>query len=209
LSRWGEDWIIFTTTEFGFLRLADAYCTSSSMMPQKRNADTLELIRGKAAAAIAAVVGMLSLVKSLPSGYGRDLQDDKRFAFSAVETMESALTVAAGIVSTAQFQPERIAAGLDEGFLDATALAEYLVNKGVPFRTAHQAVGGLVAKAEQRGTTLAGLGLEELRKASDAIGQDVFEHLGAGNVVARYASEGAAGKAQLAAQLEYWRGWLK
>jgi argininosuccinate lyase len=209
LSRWAEDWVLFSTTEFGFLKLDDAFCTSSSMRPQKKNADTLELIRGKAASAIAAVTGMLALVKSLPSGYNRDLQDDKRLAFPAVAMTKSALSVAAGIVASARFQPERIAAGLDEGFLDATALAEYLVNKGMPFRSAHQAVGSLVALAESQGKSLGKLSLAELKTAADVIEKDVYERLGAGNVVRNYAPEGSGGPAQLAAQLAYWKKSLK
>ena len=205
LSRWAEDWIIFSSVEFGFVELDDAYCTSSSMMPQKKNADTLELIRGKSATAIAHLVGLLTLGKSLPSGYSRDLQDDKRFAFSAVAAAEAALAVAAGIVSTARFRPERIAAGLDAGFLDATSLAEYLVNKGVPFRSAHQLVGRLVARAEKAGRTLAELPLESLQAACEAIAPDVAGHLGAANVVKHYAPEGSGGKKQLAAQIAYWR----
>ncbi len=209
LSRWGEDWLLFSTTEFGFLELSDAYCTSSSMMPQKKNADTLELIRGKSASAIAALVGMLTLVKSLPSGYGRDLQDDKRFTLPVVATMRSALVVAAGIVSTARFRPERISQGLDRGFLDATALAEYLVNKGVAFRTAHQVVGGLVAQAESLGKSLSELSLETLRQACEKIGPDVQDSLTAANVVKNYAPSGAGGYQQLKEQLAFWREAIK
>ncbi|HUS47521.1 MAG TPA: argininosuccinate lyase [Phycisphaerae bacterium] len=205
LSRWAEDWIIYSSTEFGFIELDDAYCTSSSMMPQKKNADTLELIRAKSANAIAQLVGLLTLIKSLSSGYSRDLQDDKRFAFSAVTATKSALAVAAGIVSTASFRPERIAAGLEAGFLDATALAEYLVSKGVAFRSAHQIVGRLVARAEKAGKTLAELPLADLRAACDKIGPDVGGYLGAANVVKRYAPEGSGGAKQLRKQLAFWK----
>ncbi|KKM16702.1 hypothetical protein LCGC14_1683190, partial [marine sediment metagenome] len=204
LSRWAEDWIIYSTAEFGFLALDDAYCTSSSMMPQKKNADTLELIRGKSATAIAALVGMLTLTKSLPSGYSRDLQDDKRMVFGAVAAMKSALAVAAGIVATSALQPERIAADLDVGYLDATALAEYLVIKGVAFRTAHQIVAALVARAEEEGMALAELPLEVLQSASPAVGPDVAKHLGAANVVKGYAPEGSAGAKQLRKQIALW-----
>ena len=204
LSRWAEDWIIFSTTEFGFIELADEYCTSSSMMPQKKNADTLELIRAKSATALASLVGMLTLTKSLPSGYSRDLQDDKRLALPAVAGMISALNVAKGIVSSTRFNARRIAAGLDAGYLDATALAEYLVNKGVAFRTAHQVVGRLVARAEKAGLTLAEMPLADLRAACDKITPDVARHLGAANVVKRYAPEGAAGAKQLRKQLAFW-----
>ena len=209
LSRWCEDWIIFSTTEFGFLELDDRYCSSSSMMPQKKNADTLELIRGKSATATAALVGLLTLTKGLPSGYNRDLQDDKRFALPAAATMAAALTVAAGAASTARFRPERIAGGLDRGFLDATAMAEYLVARGVSFRTAHQVVGGLVARAAAEGKTLAELPAETLRQACDRFGPDVGEFLGAANVVRRYAPEGSAGPKQLQQQLEFWEKELK
>ena len=208
LSRWAEDWIIFSTTEFGFIELDDAYCTSSSMMPQKKNADTLELIRGKAATAVAQLVGMLTLTKALPSGYSRDLQDDKRFAFAAAGAMQSALTVADGIVSTTKLRGDRIAAGLDAGFLDATALAEYLVGRGVPFRKAHGIVGSLVARCEQEGKPLAGLSLQEFKKCSPVIDGDVYERLGAPNVVRRYASAGAGGPEQARRQLDFWRKHL-
>jgi argininosuccinate lyase len=205
LSRWAEDWIIYSTSEFGFLSLSDAYCTSSSMMPQKRNADTLELIRGKAAGAIGQLAGLLTLVKGLPMAYNRDLQDDKRFAFAAVEAIVLALDVAPGLVATTRFNPRRIEAGLDQGFLDATSLTEYLVGKGVPFRSAHAIVGALVARAEQAGQPLARLDLRTLRQASRRIGPDVYGFLGARNVVKRYAPDGAGGPRQLRKQIRYWK----
>jgi argininosuccinate lyase len=204
LSRWAEDWIIYSSTEFGFIELHDAYCTSSSMMPQKKNPDTLELIRSKAANAVAQLVGILTLLKGLPLAYNRDLQDDKRFAFAAVRPMMQALAVAAGIADTASFRAEHIAKTLDAGYLDATALAEYLVGRGVPFRQAHHVVGSLVARAASAGKPLAKLPLDELRAASDRVGPDVYKHLGAANVVKRYASDGAGGPRQLRKQLAFW-----
>jgi len=204
LSRWAEDWIIYSSTEFGFIELHDAYCTSSSMMPQKKNPDTLELIRGKAAAAIAQLVGMLTLLKGLPLAYNRDLQDDKRFALAAVRPMMQALEVAAGIAGTAKFRAEHIAETLDAGYLDATALAEYLVGQAVPFRQAHHIVGSLVARAAAAHKPLAKLPLDELRAANDKIGPDVYKHLGAANLVKRYAPQGAAGPKQLRRQLTFW-----
>ena len=205
LSRWAADWIIYSTTEFALIRLDDAYCTSSSMMPQKRNPDALELIRAKAATAVAQLVGMLTLLKGLPLAYNRDLQDDKRFAFASAETMLAALAVAAGVARTTQFRGDRIAAGIEEGFLDATSLAEYLVGKGVAFRTAHQVVGRMVAQAERAEKKLAELPLEVLREACGAVGPDVYDHLGASNVVKRYAPDGAGGARQLRRQLNYWK----
>jgi argininosuccinate lyase len=204
LSRWAEDWIIYSSVEFGAIELNDAYCTSSSMMPQKKNADTLELIRGKSATAIAQLTGILTLIKGLPLAYNRDLQDDKRFAFATVAAIRQALAVAAGIVATTEFNESKIAAGLDAGFLDATALAEYITAKGTPFRTAHQIVGKLVASAEQQGKTLAEIPLTELQSACDNIEPDVAKYLGAANVVKRYAPEGSAGAKQLRKQLAFW-----
>ena len=204
MSRWAEDWIIYSTTEFGFIELADAYCTSSSMMPQKKNADTLELIRGKSATAIANLTGMLTLLKGLPLAYNRDLQDDKRFALATVDAMKQALAVATGIASTTSFRSESIASGIDKGYLDATALAEYLVNKGLPFRKAHHIVGALVAQASKTGTPLAKLPLETLQSACDRVGPDVYDYLGAANVVERYAPSGAGGRRQLKEQLAVW-----
>ena len=145
LSRWAEDWIVYSTTEFGFLTLADAYCTSSSMMPHKKNPDTLELVRGKSAGAIAGLTGLLTLLKGLPTAYNRDLQDDKRFVMPSVRATLQSLRGAAGIAGTTKFNAERIEAGLSAGFLDATSLAEYITGKGVPFRQAHHVVGLLVA----------------------------------------------------------------
>ncbi len=205
LSRWAEDWIIYSTTEFGLIELSDAYCTSSSMMPQKKNADTLELIRGKSASAIANMVGILTLLKGLPLAYNRDMQDDKRFAFPAVDAMQQSLAVAAGIVETTEFNRDKIAAGIDEGFLDATAFAEYLVGRSVPFRTAHGIVARLVIKAEKLNKTLAELPLSTLQKACKSVGSDVFKHLGATNVVKRYKPDGAGGAKQLRKQLAFWK----
>ncbi len=205
LSRWAEDWIIYSSTEFALIELHDAYCTSSSMMPQKKNPDTLELIRGKSASVIGSLVGMLTLLKALPLAYNRDLQDDKRFVFNSVTTMEQALTVSAGLVATSRLREEKISAGIDEGYLDATSLAEYLVGKGVAFRQAHHIVGELVSRAERSGKTLSELPMEILRSACGKIGADVAGYLGAANVVKRYASDGAAGAGQLRKQLAYWK----
>ncbi|MBS3822140.1 MAG: argininosuccinate lyase, partial [Phycisphaerae bacterium] len=204
LSRWCEDWIIYASSEFGLLELHDAYCTSSSMMPQKRNADTLELIRGRSANALAQLVGILTLLKGLPLAYNRDLQDDKRFAFEAVEGIRQAIAVAPGIVRAATLrQPD-----LTSGYLDATSLAEYLVNKGVPFRTAHGIVGTIVAEAERRDLPLSDLSLDDLQAHSDAIEADVATYLTAENVVKRYAPDGAAGAKQLTKQLRFWKRTL-
>ncbi len=208
LSRFAEDWIIFSTNEFAFLRIDDAFCTSSSMMPQKRNPDVLELMRAKTGAVYGALVAMLTILKGQPSGYNRDLQEDKIHVFSTADTMEKSLEIAAAVVAHATFRTREIFAGLDSGFLDATALAEYLVKKGMPFRQAHGVVGALVAACEKQGKQLGQLSLEEFQECSSLIEGDVYDYLGAVNVVRRYASAGAAGPEQARQQLAFWKEHL-
>jgi argininosuccinate lyase len=208
LSRLAEDWIIFSSSEFSFIRVDDAFCTSSSMMPQKRNPDVLELMRGKTGTIYGALMAMLTILKAQPSGYNRDLQEDKIHVFSAADSIGKSLEIAAAVVAHTSFRTQEIAAGLDAGFLDATALAEYLVRKGVPFRKAHGVVGSLVARCEKEGRLLSQLSLEEFKERSPAIGEDVYEHLGAANVVRRYVSAGSAGPEQVRQQLAFWERHL-
>jgi argininosuccinate lyase len=213
LSRWAEQWIIYMTTEFSFLKIADRYTTSSSMMPQKRNPDMLELIRGRCGNVYGDLFALMTILKGLPIGYNRDLQEDKRIVFRAYDTVSSCLTMAAAIVNSAEFLPANIEPTLDRGFLDATSLAEYLVTKGVPFRTAHHIVGSLVARCEKEGKHALGqLTLEDFVEvvtshgASTAgLGQDLFDALGAKNVVKRYRSAGAAGGKPFEEQLAAWK----
>jgi argininosuccinate lyase len=208
LSRMAEDWIIFSSSEFSFIRIDDAFCTSSSMMPQKRNPDILELMRGKTGTIYGALMAMLTILKAQPSGYNRDLQEDKIHVFSAADSIGKSLEIAAAVAAHTSFRTEEIAAGLDAGFLDATALAEYLVRKGVPFRKAHGIVGSLVARCEKESRLLSQLSLEEFQERSPAIAEDVYEYLGAANVVRRYVSAGAAGPEQVQGQLAFWRKHL-
>jgi len=205
LSRLAEDWIIYSSTEFGFVRIDDRYCTSSSMMPQKRNPDVVELIRGRTGTVYGALMAMLTICKGQPSGYNRDMQEDKRQVFGASDTVEACLDIAAGIVSHTKFEVKKIAAGIEEGFLDATALAEYLVGKGVAFREAHGIVGALVADCERDGKKLADVGLEDLKGRCGAIEADVYDNLGAAKLVDEYVTEGAAGTRQAREQIQYWK----
>jgi argininosuccinate lyase len=211
LSRWAEQWIIYMTTEFGFIKIADRYTTSSSMMPQKRNPDMLELIRGRCGNVYGDLFALMTILKGLPIGYNRDLQEDKRIVFRAYDTVSSCLTMAAAIVNSASYDKERIEPTLDRGFLDATSLAEYLVTKGIPFRTAHHIVGTLVARCEKEGKhALAQLSVEQFNeviatKSDIQIGQDIYECLGARNVVKRYQSAGAAGGKPFEEQLKSWK----
>jgi len=208
LSRLAEDWIIYSSNEFAFVRMDDAYCTSSSMMPQKRNPDVLELIRGKTGRLYGSLMAILTILKGQPSGYNRDMQEDKVHIFAADDTVEASLDMACAVVSHTKFDTKKILAGLEEGFLDATALAEYLVGKGIAFREAHGVVGSLVADCEKQNNRLAELGLEEFQKYSAAIEADVHEHLGAAKVAGKYVTEGSAGPKQAKEQIAYWNKQL-
>jgi argininosuccinate lyase len=209
LSKLAEDWIVFSTTEFDFIRIDDAFCTSSSMMPQKRNPDMLELMRGKTGSLYGSLMAILTILKAQPTGYNRDLQDDKRHVFFASDTIEASIDMACAIVENTAFKTEKIAANIDKGFLDATALAEYLVKKSVPFRTAHGIVGSLVAKCEKENKSLGETSIEDFKKFSDVIGEDVYKSLGGKNVANSYASASAASPAEMTAQIEYWKKHLE
>jgi argininosuccinate lyase len=169
LSRIGEEIVVWSTEEFGFLRLDDRFATSSSMMPQKKNPDVAELVRGRAARSIGSVVSLLALEKALPFGYARDLQEDKRPILDAFESAIACLHALTGAVDTATFNRERMRRALDRGHLCATDLADYLVLRGLPFREAHHLVGGLVREAESRGLELGQLPPETLKNAHPAL----------------------------------------
>lgn len=205
LSGWAEEWILWCTTEFGFLKLPDAYTTGSSIMPQKRNPDVLELIRGKSARVIADVQHILTLLKGLPLAYNRDLQEDKLAFFDAYDTVKASLELAASIVRHAKLQVDTINARLEEGFLDATTLMEYLISKGVPMRTGHEVVGKLVRLCESRRVKLAELPLVELQQACGKIEADVSGWLGVKNVVSRLSSFGSGGRQAVAERVRAWR----
>lgn len=204
LSRLANDWVLFCSQEFQFVRLSDAYCTGSSMMPQKRNPDLLELIRGRTGRAYGALMGLMTIVKGLPTGYNSDLQEDKYNLFSAHDSTLLCLQVAAEVIDHSEFREDKMLAACEGGFLDATALAEYLVDKKVPFRQAHHVVGELVGRADKQGLPLADMPLEQLQAAHPAIEKDVYTWLGARNVVARYISRGSAGAKSFRSELKRW-----
>jgi argininosuccinate lyase len=163
LSRLAEDLIVFSSPGFGYVELADTYSTGSSIMPQKKNPDSLELIRGKAATLVGKVTGVLALLKGLPLGYDRDLQEDKATLFDAVETTHDALLLAARVVGTLRIHPERMRAATALGFLTATEIADELVRRGVPFAEAHERVGKLVRHSVERGGTFGDISDDEAR----------------------------------------------
>jgi len=205
LSGWAEEWILWSTTEFNFLRLPQEFCTGSSIMPQKINPDVLELIRGKSGRVIGNLMSLLVLAKGLPLAYNRDLQEDKERLFDAVDTVAACLELAAPIVAGAELNRDVIASRLDVGYLDATTLMEHLILQGVPQRTAHEIIGRLVAAAMKRGVPLAKLPLEEFQSAHASLDRSVYDVLGAEQAVAAFTSYGSTNPEQVEHQLALWQ----
>ena len=205
LSQWAEEWIIYSTQEFGFLRLPEGFCTGSSIMPQKINPDVLELVRGKSARAIGNVQALLVLLKGLPTAYNRDLQEDKEAIFDSIDTLEAVLGVAAPLVAGTSFDRDRIAATIDRGHLDATSLMEALIAGGVPQRTAHELVGTFVRRAMTRGVSLAELSDQEFLQDYSGWNASLRGALGATRAVERMASFGSTAPARVADQIAAWQ----
>lgn len=205
LSGWAEEWILWSTTEFDFLDLPHAFCTGSSIMPQKINPDVLELTRGKAARVIGDLQTLLVLVKGLPLAYNRDLQEDKPPLFDAAKTISECLDVAVPLVRQARLKPQSISARLDQGFLDATTLMESLIKRGIPQRTAHHFVGELVREATRRGLRLADLPLEEFQKISPNLDHSIYDGLGVQGAIEAFVSEGSTAPKRVAEQVAAWR----
>jgi argininosuccinate lyase len=177
LSRLAEDLIIYATNEFGFIELGDAISTGSSLMPQKKNPDALELIRGKSARVFGHHTALLTMMKGLPLAYNKDMQEDKEAIFDCVDTVANALRVTEIVLRNIKINVERSRAAATRGFLNATELADYLVQKDIPFRAAHDTVGSVVLQAISSGRELNELSLEEMREFSPKIEADVFDAL--------------------------------
>jgi argininosuccinate lyase len=186
LSRFAEEIVLWMSPRFGFVRLPDRFCTGSSIMPQKKNPDVPELVRGKSARVLGDLVALLALMKGQPLAYNKDNQEDKEPLFDAVDTLKDSLAVFAELVAGMEPVPKAMRAAALEGFATATDLADYLVRKGVPFRDAHGIVARAVREAEAVGCDLSGLPLAVLKRFSPAIGEDVFASLSLeGSVAAR------------------------
>ena len=201
LSRLAEDLILFGSSEFGFVRYSDAYSTGSSMMPQKRNPDALELARGSGARMLGDLVALLGTIKGLPSGYNKDLQEDKRSLFDAVDGMTLLLPAVTGSLSTLMFNRERMKAAVTSSMM-ATDLADYLVRKRVTFREAHGAVGQLVQEAESKGIEMAELPWASFRAACPAFEADVLQELSPYTSLSHRDVEGGTGPASVRLQIE-------
>jgi argininosuccinate lyase len=207
VSRLAEDLVLFSSREFGFLRLDDGYSTGSSLMPQKRNPDVAELARGKSGRLLGNLTGLLTLLKGLPTGYNRDLQEDKSLVFDSVDTLSVVLPALAGAVATARFRSERIHEALDTQLL-ATDLADYLVRRGVPFRKSHEAVGALVRRAEERGCQLEDLSDDDFRAAHAVFDADVRDAFDWTRSVDTRRAPGGTARSAVEAQLEAARAAL-
>lgn len=201
LSQLSQQLILFSSAEFGFIVLDEAYATGSSLMPQKKNPDVLELTRGKSGRLIGNLTGLLVTLKGLSSAYDRDLQEDKEPVFDAFDVLSNALPLVAGIIRTIELRPERMAAQIDPGMM-ATDLADYLVMRGVPFREAHAIVGKVVRMSEERGVGIADLAPEDLHIVSDQFGDDVWQVFDIDASLARRAAVGGTATDELRRQLE-------
>jgi len=202
LSRLGEELVLWMTSEFGFARIGEAYCSGSSLMPQKMNPDLAELLRGKVGRTIGAWVTLMTVLKGLPLAYNKDLQETQEPLYDAVETLEACLTVARGMIDSLEFDVERMRAAIDEGHLVATELADYLVTRGVAFREAHDIAGHLVRTATERRGELRALSLDDFRAAHPAFAIDVYDWLDPARAVDRRDLPGGPARGRVLAEID-------
>ncbi len=207
LSRFSEEIIIWNSNEYQFVELDDAYSTGSSIMPQKKNPDIAELVRGKTGRVYGALMSLLTTMKGIPLAYNKDMQEDKEMAFDAIDTVENCLVLFTGMISTMKFRKERMAASAMKGFTNATDLADYLVTKGVPFRDAHGIVGRIVLACIDKGISIEEMGLEELKEFCDKFDFDVYDAISLKTCVEKRMTTGAPGpeamKEQIAAGKQF------
>ena len=207
LSRLAEEIIIWMSAPFGFVRLPDRWTTGSSMMPQKRNPDAAELVRGKTGRVIGSLVSLLTVMKGLPLTYSKDMQEDKEPLFDAADTIEIVLAAMTGMVQDLEPVPDRMAAVAGAGFSTATDLADWLVRSlGIPFRDAHHITGRIVSEAEKRGCTLEELPLDAMQAVEPRIHGGVYDVLGVENSVRSRTSFGGTSPVKVAEQVAWWRG---
>lgn len=202
LSRLCEELVLWSTSEFGFIELSDTFSTGSSIMPQKKNPDFAELIRGKTGRVIGNLVSLLVTMKALPLAYNKDLQEDKYGAIDSAKTLEDCLQCAAGMIETMSIKPENMLKQAKLGHLAATDVADYLAKRGLPFRHAHEVVGHLVLLCEQRGCNLDDLSFDDFKAASPLFKEDIVKALDLPSIVAARTTEGGTGEAAVTQQME-------
>lgn len=201
LSRLAEEIILWSTSEFGFVTLSDSFSTGSSIMPQKKNPDFAELVRGKTGRVVGDLVALLMTMKGLPLAYNKDLQEDKEGAIDAAKTLEDCYACMAGMIGTMQVNADAMMTQAKKGYLAATDVADYLAKKGMPFRRAHEVVGHLVLLCDQRGCDLDDLSLEDFKGASDLFEADIVEALDLKSIVAARTTEGGTSHEAVRAQM--------
>ncbi|MBQ9747601.1 MAG: argininosuccinate lyase [Clostridia bacterium] len=208
LSRFSEEIILWSSWEFGFVELSDAYTTGSSIMPQKKNSDMAELVRGKTGRVYGDLIGTLTMLKGLPLAYNKDMQEDKESVFDGVETVQKCLSIFAPMLATMKVKKDHMRQAACAGFINATDLADYLTKKGMPFRSAYKIVGGIVAACIASGHTLETLPLETYRTYSELFESDLFEEISLDTCVKKRISAGSTGPDSVAAQIAYVRAYL-
>ncbi len=209
LSRFAEEVVLWTSSEFGFAELDDAYTTGSSIMPQKKNSDMAELVRGKTGRVYGDLMAMLTVLKGLPLAYNKDMQEDKECVFDALDTVKACLGIFAPMIATMRPNKENMYRAAGKGFINATDLADYLVGKGIPFRTAYKTVGEIVAYGIKTDKTLEELSLDEYKKFSDLFDEDLYDAISLASCVRRRTSEGGTGAASVERQIKFVEGFVK
>jgi argininosuccinate lyase len=202
LSRLADELVLWSTQEFGFVELPDGYCTGSSMMPQKKNPDVLELVRGKTGRVFGHLQALLTIMKGLPLAYNRDLQEDKVPLFDTADTVKASVKIMREIVAGMKVMPERMLDAAQDGLMNATDLADYLAARGLPFRAAHQVVGRVVQFCMTKAKRIEELSLAELRRFSDRIEKDVYEYLSADAAVDRRRASGGTARKNVVRRLK-------
>ena len=209
LSRFSEEIIIWNSNEYQFVELDDAYSTGSSIMPQKKNPDIAELVRGKTGRVYGALMALLTTMKGLPLAYNKDMQEDKEMAFDAMDTAADCITLFTGMIKTMKFRKDRMAKSAMNGFTNATDAADYLVGKGVPFRDAHGIIGRLVLYCIEKDTSIDALSLEELRSISDKFDEDIYDAISLKTCVEKRLTVGAPGAEMMKRVIEKNKEYLK
>ena len=209
LSRFSEEIIIWNSNEYQFVELDDAYSTGSSIMPQKKNPDIAELVRGKTGRVYGALMALLTTMKGLPLAYNKDMQEDKEMAFDAMDTAADCITLFTGMIKTMKFCKDRMAKSAMNGFTNATDAADYLVGKGVPFRDAHGIIGRLVLYCIEKNTSIDALSLEELRSISDKFDEDIYDAISLKTCVEKRLTIGAPGEKMMKQVIEKNKVYLK
>ena len=209
LSRFSEEIIIWNSNEYQFVELDDAYSTGSSIMPQKKNPDIAELVRGKTGRVYGALIALLTTMKGLPLAYNKDMQEDKEMAFDAMDTAADCITLFTGMIQTMKFRKDRMAKSAMNGFTNATDAADYLVGKGVPFRDAHGIIGRLVLYCIEKDTSIDALSLEELRSISDKFDEDIYDAISLKTCVEKRLTIGAPGEKMMKQVIQKNKEYLK